>query len=72
MPINRLLAETSFDPEEMREIVYAYESVLLALNLADRSDPATNLVASEVLKCAGMGEISRQRIHDCALAALGN
>ena len=72
MPINRLLAKTVFDPEEMREIVYAYESVLLALNLTDRTDPATDLVASQVLKCAGSGEISRQRIHDCAIAALKN
>lgn len=72
MPINRLLAKTAFDPEEMREIVHAYESVLLALNLTDRTDPATDLVASCVLKCAGAGEIDRRRIHDCALTALKN
>jgi hypothetical protein len=70
MPINRLLNKTTFDPEQMREIVYAYESVLASLNLTDRSDPATELVASQVLKCAGLGQIERNRLHNCALAAL--
>ena len=72
MPINRLLSRTTFDPEEMREIVFAYESVLASLKLIDRSDPATQLVASQVLKCAGSGAIDRHRLHDCALAALRN
>jgi hypothetical protein len=72
MPINRLLSKTTFDPEEMREIVYAYESVLASLKLTDRSDPATDLVASQILKCAGSGEIERHRIHDCTMAALRN
>jgi hypothetical protein len=73
MPINRLLSKTTYDPEQMREIVYAYESVLASLNLTDRSDPATELVASHVLKCAGSGEpIDRHRLHDCTLAALRN
>ena len=72
MPINRLLSKTTYDPEQMREIVYAYESVLASLNLTDRSDPATELVASQVLKCAGLGAIDRHRLHDCTLAALRN
>ena len=57
MPINRLLAKTTFNPEEMQEIVQAYEAVLVSLNLHDRSDPATNMIASQVLKCAGSGEM---------------
>ncbi|HWP16793.1 MAG TPA: hypothetical protein VNM46_14295 [Xanthobacteraceae bacterium] len=70
MPINRLLAQTAFDAEETREIIHAYESVLAFLNLTERTDPATEMVASQILKCASDGEIERQRIHDCALAAI--
>ena len=70
MPINRLLAKTAFDAEETREIIYAYESVLAFLNLTDRTDPATEMVASQVLSCAADGAIERQRLYDCALAAI--
>lgn len=70
MPISRLLARTAFDAEETREIIYAYESVLALLNLTDRTDPATEMVASQILKCAGDGAIDRQRLHDCAIAAI--
>jgi hypothetical protein len=70
MPINRLLAKTAFDAEEIREIVSAYESVLAFLNLTDRTDPATEMVASQVLKCAAEGEIRRQRLYDCTVAAI--
>lgn len=70
MPIHRLLAKSAFDPEEMREIVYAYESVLAALQLIARADPATEQVAALILECAGSGAIERQRLHDCALAVL--
>ena len=70
MPINRLLAKTAFDAEETREIIYAYESVLAFLNLTDRTDPATEMVASHILKCAGDGIIDRHHLYDCAIAAL--
>ena len=70
MPINRLLAQMTFDPEEVREIVHAYESVLAALGLTARADPATEQVAAQIIECAGEGIIERQRLHDCTLAAL--
>ena len=70
MPINRLLAKTAFDAEETAEIIHAYERVLAFLNLTDRTDPATEMVASQVLRCATEGEIQRQRLYDCALAAI--
>ena len=70
MPINRLLAQTAFDAEEAREIIHAYESVLAFLNLSDRSDPATEMVASQILRCATEGPIDRHRLRDCALAAI--
>jgi hypothetical protein len=70
MPINRLLAKTAFDADQAREIIHAYERVLGFLNLTDRTDPATEMVASHILKCAGEGTIDRHRLYDCTLAAL--
>ena len=70
MPINRLLAKTAFDAEETREIIYAYERVLTFLDLTDRTDPATEMVASHILKCAREGIIDRHRLYDCVVAAL--
>ena len=70
MPINRLLAKTAFDAEETREIIYAYESVLAFLNLTDRSDPATEIVAAQILRCAADGDIDRHQLYDCAIAAI--
>jgi len=69
MPINRLLQSTSFGPDERREIVCAYEGVLADLHLVDRTDPATELIAKKILECARAGEIERQRLRDCTLAA---
>ncbi|MEJ0076416.1 MAG: hypothetical protein WDO17_13370 [Alphaproteobacteria bacterium] len=70
MPINRLLAQTAFDAEETAEIIHAYESVLAFLNLTDRTDPATEMVALQVLKCAADGEVHRERLYNCAVAAI--
>jgi len=69
MPIKRLVRSAAFDPEQIEEIVHAYEDVLAELNLADRNDPATELVASKVLECAVAGEIDRQSLRKRALAA---
>jgi hypothetical protein len=69
MPIDRLLQSVTFSPAEIKEIVSAYEGVLARLHLTDRTDPVTELVAKQVLECAKDGEIERQRLRDCALAA---
>lgn len=39
MPITRLLQNAAFKPDEVRELVSAYESVLDSLSLRDRTDP---------------------------------
>jgi len=70
MPINRLLAKTAFDAEETAEIIHAYERVLAFLDLTDRTDPATEMVASQILLCAADGVINRHRLYDCAIAAI--
>jgi len=70
MPIIRLLRTTAFDPEQVRELVKVYEGVLAELELVDRTDPVTELVAKTIVDCAKAGEFDRKKLHDCALAAI--
>ena len=56
--------------EAGQESLEAYERVLTFLNLTDRSDPVTEMVASHILKCAAEGVIDRHHLYDCAVAAL--
>jgi len=39
VPIQRLLQEASFDPEEIKGLTLAYEATLALLRLKDRTDP---------------------------------
>ena len=70
MPIIRLLRTTAFDPEQVRELVKVYEGVLAELNLVDRTDPVTELIAKVIIDCAKRGEFDREKLRDCALAAV--
>ena len=63
-------ADVSFNPREIAEMAAAFESTLAALNLVDRSDPITTLIARIIIDCAKQGEIERVRLHDCALEAI--
>jgi hypothetical protein len=43
---------------------------LAALNLVDRTDPITTLIAKAIIDCAKTGEIERARLRDCAIEAV--
>jgi len=70
MPITRLLRTSTFNPDQVRELIYAYESVLDSLNLKDRTDPITDLIAKKIMECAKDGEFDRVKRRDCALTAI--
>ena len=70
MPIRGMLSETTFNPEQIGELVAAFESVLADLRLVDRTDPVTELVARAIIDCAKTGEFDRVKLHDCAIAAV--
>jgi hypothetical protein len=70
MPITRLLQTSMFNPDQIRELVVAYESALASLNLTDRTDPVAELVAKAIIECAKTGELDRAKLRDCALAAV--
>ena len=69
MPIKRLISSIAFGPEQIREIVSAYEDVLAELDLTDRTDPTAELVAKKILESAATGEIDRQSLRQRTLAA---
>ena len=47
-----------------------FEDVLKTLNLADRNDPVTELVAHKVLELVQSGERDRVRLKQLTLAAI--
>lgn len=71
MAIHRLLDGFAFGPEEIRTIVKAYDDALSALGLTNRDDPATRLVAMEVIEIARTGERDPKKIRKRAIEKLG-
>jgi hypothetical protein len=55
MPIRPFLAGQAFEPEAIREISLALETVCAKLALSLNDDPATRLVASTIIELAQRG-----------------
>jgi hypothetical protein len=70
MPIDRVLKEAAFDPEEVQAIVAAYGMALARLGLKDRSDPAAEMVAKKIVEIARDGERDPQRLSDLVVQSL--
>ena len=70
MPIRGMLGDYAFEPEQVGELVAAFESVLAELKLVDRTDPVTELVAKIIIDCAKQGMFDRIQLHDCAMDAV--
>jgi hypothetical protein len=56
MPITPFLGGHKFDPETKRVMGVAFEMTRAALRLADRDDPATEMVARKIIELANAGE----------------
>jgi DNA-binding FadR family transcriptional regulator len=65
MPINRLLDNAAFDPAAITALRDAYEGACAALQLADRTDPLTEVVAKRIIEHARRGERDPSRL--CAV-----
>jgi hypothetical protein len=70
MPISRLLDNAAFDPSAVTALRNAYEGVCAALQLADRSDPLTEVVAKRIIEHARRGERDPVRLRDTVLEEL--
>jgi hypothetical protein len=71
MAIYRLIRESVFEPEAIERMTAAYEQALTALQLTDRSDPITELVAGKIIAIAEGGELDVDQLCKRALDALG-
>jgi hypothetical protein len=69
MPIRQLLDNAIFNPEEVAMLCDVFEDTLRAMNLADRTDPATILVAKKIIELATRGERDPTRLRRSAMAA---
>lgn len=71
MAIYRLIREAVFEPEAVERMTAAYERALKVLQLTDRTDPITELVARKIIEIAEVGERDVDRLCQRALEALG-
>ena len=56
MPIRRLLKNHAFGPDEITILTSAFDDALRRLRLADRADPAAEVVARKIIELAQQGE----------------
>ena len=70
MAIFRLLQNAPLGPEEISRLVLAYEETLKALELSDRSDPITNMVARKIIELGQSGVRDPIQISAMAIKAL--
>ena len=74
MAIYRILQNKPMSPEDISRLAAAYEVTLKALDLKDRNDPITELVARKIIDIGQTGvrdplEISRRAVADLGPAS---
>jgi hypothetical protein len=70
MPLTRFLHDSAFGPDEIAAMAAAFEGALRKLDLIDRTDPATELVARKIIDFAQQGERDPVRLRDRTVEAL--
>ncbi len=70
MTLRRLLRGSSVPPETIAQLSLAYSKTLRALNLVDRDDPVSEMVARQVIEIAGTGVRDPRQICRMAVAQL--
>jgi hypothetical protein len=71
MPIDRLLAESKFGPDEIENLKLAFEQALRSLQLVDRTDPITDIVARRIIEIGTTGVRDAREIAEIAVKQLG-
>jgi hypothetical protein len=69
--IYRLIASGTFGPDEIKAMAAAYEAALIDLQLIDRNEPLTELIAKAIVTVTATGERDPENIKERALNALG-
>jgi len=71
MAIYRLLQNSPLGPEEIAVLTDAYERTLRKLNLVDRSDPMTEIIAKKIIELGQRGVREATQLSELALKELG-
>jgi hypothetical protein len=71
MAIHRILQNIPLAPEDISRLVAAYEAALKALDLSDRTDPLTEIVARKIIEIGQTGVRDPLQISKLAVKALG-
>jgi hypothetical protein len=71
MAIYKLIANGSFGPDEIQVMTEAYEGALIDLDIPDRNDPFTELIAKSIVNVTATGERNPILIKERAINALG-
>jgi hypothetical protein len=72
MPLTKFLQGKAFGPDEIAVMVKAFEDTLRELGLADRTDPATEIVARRIIDLAHQGERDPVRLRDRTIESLSS
>jgi hypothetical protein len=68
--IYRILQNSAFEPEDVKRMTDSYEAVLRELNLVDRTDPLTEIIATHIIELAQTGQNDPDEICRLVLARL--
>ena len=71
MPINRLLKEANYKPEEVDRLNRAFALTLGLLGLLGRNDPICEIVARKIIEINAAGWHEPEEIAKLAAAQLG-
>ena len=71
MAIYRLIANGLFGPDEIKVMTAAYEGALVDLNVANRADPLTELIAKAIVNVTATEERDPVLVKERAINALG-
>jgi hypothetical protein len=70
MPLTPYLKGAVFDPKEIEAMSAAFNAVCDSLQLINRDDPLTQIIARKVVEVAGTGERDPERLCDLVLLAV--
>jgi len=70
MAIYKMLSGGSFDPDAVKALTAAYERACTTLNLVDRTDPLTEIIAKMIVERAKRGELDPVRLCEAVLDEL--
>ena len=71
IPIYRLLQNSPLGPEEIAVLTDAYERTLRKLNLVDRNDPITEIIARKIIELGQRGVREAAQLVELAIQELG-